>query len=70
MKPFKRGMEAFRTGALGNPYNVDTQRHRDWELGFNKAYFAQLKRVQKREKNSKHYRSGKGGGRVRQEQEA
>jgi hypothetical protein len=49
MKPFDKGVDAFKKGKLGNPYRVNTSDHRDWEYGFNKAYFANLKRVQENE---------------------
>lgn len=54
MKPFKKGMMAFKDGELGNPYTMGTQRHKDWELGFNKAYFRNLERVKQREQASKN----------------
>ena len=56
MRPFKRGMEAFRTNQPGNPYNEGTQRAKDWELGFNKAFYDNLARVQKRESNQSQTR--------------
>lgn len=37
---FYEGYKAFKTGNLGNPYNPDTKAHRDFEYGFNQAYFA------------------------------
>lgn len=43
MKAFDEGALAFKKGKnLSNPYKADTSRHRDWEYGFNKAYFANL----------------------------
>lgn len=51
MRPFKRGMEAFRSNDPGNPYNEGTQRAKDWELGYNRAYYDNLARVLKRESN-------------------
>lgn len=39
MKPFNEGYRAFLKGNLGNPYQVNTKDSRDWEMGFNKAYF-------------------------------
>lgn len=45
MKPFDEGFQAFKRGNLGNPYPVNTPRNRDWELGFNKAYFTNLERL-------------------------
>lgn len=54
MKPFDEGVRAFKKGNLVNPYNKDTSRYRDWEFGFNQAYFDNLKKVQEREaKNGK-----------------
>lgn len=49
LTPFQEGYEAFKSGSLDNPYNVDTTRHRDWAFGFNKAYFNNLDYVKKRE---------------------
>ena len=37
---FYEGYKAFKTGNLGNPYSPDTKAHRDFEFGFNQAYFA------------------------------
>lgn len=52
----REGANAFRKGTVGrtsvaltNPYNPNTQRNREWELGFNKAYFQNLEQVQKKE---------------------
>lgn len=43
MKAFDEGALAFKRGKnLSNPYKADTSRYRDWEYGFNKAYFANL----------------------------
>lgn len=36
---FEEGYRAFLSGVLDNPYQSDTKQGRDWELGFNKAYF-------------------------------
>lgn len=35
----------FRKGNLENPFNEGTQRNKDWQFGFNKAYFANLEKV-------------------------
>jgi hypothetical protein len=48
MKPFNEGIKAFKEGRLGNPYRQNTKDYRDWEFGFNKAYFSNLERVQSR----------------------
>lgn len=49
MKPFDGGQRAFKRGNLVNPYNPDTSRYRDWQFGFDKAYFANLEQVKQRE---------------------
>lgn len=50
MKPYHLGRKAFKKGKLGNPYEQDTKDYRDYEFGFNKEYFENLKRVQRKEK--------------------
>lgn len=45
MKPFDEGQRAFKKGQLTNPYNPDTSRHRDWQWGFDRAYFDNLEKV-------------------------
>lgn len=52
MKPFEEGWQAFKRGNLGNPYPVDTQSHRDWEFGFNKAYFKNLEVINAKAKEA------------------
>lgn len=49
LTPYQEGFKAFKEGNLGNPYNENTSRNRDWELGFNKAYFSNLDYQKKRE---------------------
>lgn len=51
MRPFNQGIKAFREGRLDNPYKENTKDHRDWQFGFNKAYFSNLERVQAREQS-------------------
>ncbi len=53
MKPYRRGFKAFKEGELDNPFNVGTQRWKDWELGFNKAYFLNLEQVRRKEKGQR-----------------
>ena len=53
MKPYEQGRIAFKTGKLGNPYEQNTKSNRDWEIGFNKAYFLNLERVRAYEQNKK-----------------
>jgi len=52
MKPFDEGRLAFKRGNLVNPYNADTSRHRDWQFGFDRAYFDHLKGVKEKEQNA------------------
>jgi len=52
MKPYEKGFDAFKKGNLGNPYPINTKQHRDWEFGFNKAYFKNLEFVKQREANN------------------
>lgn len=52
MKPFHQGRRAFnkpkfvktKKGLIleGNPYPENTKDHRDWEFGYNKAYYENL----------------------------
>ena len=53
MKPYEQGKQAFKTGKLGNPYQDHTKENREWEVGFNKAYFSNLERVKEYEQNKK-----------------
>ena len=57
-----QGYNAFKRGKIVNPFSDDTKQWREWERGFNKAYFEQLKRV-------KRYELGRRGKAVSQETE-
>ena len=62
MKPFHEGKRGFYTGSLSNPYPKNSIRHRDWEYGFNVAYFENLKRVKEYEsKRNKKTFAARGG---------
>jgi len=41
----EKGYKDFRHGRVVNPFSMDTMQYREWERGFNKAYYEQLKRV-------------------------
>ena len=41
MKPYDRGVLDFRRGNIDNPFNNGTVRYREWQRGFNSAYFKQ-----------------------------
>lgn len=45
MKAYEEGYKDFRRGQLSNPYKEGTNKHREWEQGFNKAYFKNLEFV-------------------------
>ena len=50
---YQMGYAAFKNGyTQSSPFNSDTMRHREWERGFNKAYFDQLKRVKQHERTT------------------
>jgi hypothetical protein len=55
---FQMGYSAFKSGhKLSSPFSIHTMQHREWERGFNKAYYDQLKRI-------KEYERTKGRGRA------
>jgi len=43
---YEKGYADFWKGRIGNPFHKDTMQHREWNRGFNTAYFEQLKKVQ------------------------
>lgn len=51
------GRKAFATGKIENPYNPGTTNYRDWQFGFDRAYFENLERI-----------TGRGSQRVQGEQ--
>lgn len=61
MKPFYQGRKAFYSPKFnktekgyileGNPYKENTKDNRDWEFGYNKAYYENLEKVQLRERS-------------------
>ena len=46
---YEKGVLSFRKGKVRSPYPLNTMQHREWERGFNSAYFVNLKRVKKYE---------------------
>ena len=44
-EPVDQGYRGFLVGNLVNPYVQNTKGHRDWEFGFNKAYFKNKEQV-------------------------
>ena len=45
MSVFEQGYKDFVKGQVVNPYNRESPRYKDWEFGFNRAYFTNLERV-------------------------
>ena len=45
MKPCERGRRDFTVGNISTSYRKDSKDNRDWEYGFNKAYFFNLDKV-------------------------
>jgi len=49
MKAHDEGYKDFKQGQISNPYKAGSKRHRDWQIGFDKAYFNNLQRVKENE---------------------
>ena len=51
MTPCEQGELSFKRGELINPYHNKYKfwQHRDWQLGFNRAYFKNLEKVKQNE---------------------
>jgi len=45
VNPYERGRRDFNVGTIANPYSHETKEGKDWEYGFTKAYFLNLKKV-------------------------
>lgn len=46
---YEKGYTDFWRGRVWNPFHKDTMQHREWNRGFNVAYFEQLKKVKEHE---------------------
>lgn len=46
---FEKGYADFKHGRVVNPFSIHTMQNREWERGFNKAYYEQLERVKEHE---------------------
>ena len=46
---YEQGYSDFRRGRIGNPFHKDTMQHREWNRGFNKAYYEKLDKVKEYE---------------------
>jgi hypothetical protein len=44
----EKGKFAFKKGWLGNPYKPETVQGKEWQRGFNAAYFENLDKLTKR----------------------
>tara|TARA_R100001443_G_scaffold116219_2_gene136070 strand:- start:7044 stop:7235 length:192 start_codon:yes stop_codon:yes gene_type:complete len=49
MNIIDKGKKDFYKGNITNPFNEDTYRNKEWQRGFNMAYFEQLERVKNHE---------------------
>lgn len=49
MTAFEQGYQDFDKGKTTNPYPKNTSKYRDWESGFNKAYFRNLEKLREDE---------------------
>jgi hypothetical protein len=45
---FEEGQRAFYNGKLKNPYPASQMRNKEWERGFNSAYFKSKNRFKRR----------------------
>lgn len=45
MVQFKEGYYAFTRGWLKNAYNDESNKGKEWQRGFDRAYFDNLKRI-------------------------
>lgn len=43
---FQQGAKAFKQGDMKCPYRLDSMQAREWQRGFNSAYFLNLDRLQ------------------------
>lgn len=56
---YRKGIDDFHKGRLSNPFHKNTMQYREWNRGFNKAYFDRLRKVKKYEsKGSKDIGEG------------
>ena len=46
---FGQGQFAFKKGWLNNQYNPETVQGKEWQRGFDKAYFENLDKIKKKE---------------------
>ena len=45
----QRGFKDFYRARISNPFNSNTMQHREWQRGWNTAYFENLRKVKSRE---------------------
>ena len=41
----EKGYRAFHTGRISNPYKIGSSFYKEWDRGFNKAYFENLDKL-------------------------
>jgi len=54
MKNVRKGISDFYKGNITNPFDEDTTDHREWQFGFNQAYYSNLERQKKYEQQRKN----------------
>lgn len=42
---FERGQADFKRGSLSSPFSYDSLPYKEWQRGFNEAYFKNLEKV-------------------------
>jgi hypothetical protein len=61
---FQQGIDSFKRGVVINIFHKDTMQYREWERGFNRAYFDRLEKVKDREQQSTNRSTEMVGGEV------
>ena len=49
---YTRGIMDFKKGRITNPFHPDTMQYREWERGFNTAFYENLERVKGHEQTT------------------
>ena len=42
---YNKGYNSFKRGYLKSPFHPNTMQHREWQRGFNSAFFENIKRI-------------------------
>jgi len=57
---YSMGFDGFKYNRQANPFHQDTMQYREWNRGFSKAYFDNLKRVKENEAKARSRAISKG----------